>query len=371
MYEFFHRRCKSFRIVLLALVGLLVTCLPGFYGHASAASAGVQEKLDKLNKMSGQDRQRFLEGKAAKEGKIVMYTSASPDNITDWNALFKKKYPQIDAQFVRMTTRNVLEKAVRESEVGRPVASILNLPAAQLAILINKGMIARYVTPESKDFDPEFKDRNGLWTLFFYNPEVVAFNKDRIKKEDVPATLEALHNSALRGKMGRTRMGNRWVAAVFKVKGKSQGMELIKKIAAQNPRIFRSNTALVNAVSSGQVAIAFDLHMSQVAKLLKRGAPIGYVVPQPLFVHSSYLALPKDAPHPHAAALAYDWLLSKNGAQSMYKEQFQMGPRKDTEYAYKDIIRAAKVIVPYSPNLLSVDKLGGYSKTFEDLFIRK
>jgi len=342
-----------------------------FIGSGPAAAQSVQEKLDQLNRMPVAQRQKFLEEQAIKEGKVVIYSSGEPDVLRDWNALFKKKYPQIDSQFVRMTTEDLLQKAIHESEAGRPVADVVNPPAAELAIFLSKEMLARYVSPESKDFDSEFKDAAGYWTTGWYVPEIVGFNKDLIKERDVPATLEALASPALRGKLGRTQMGNRWLAGVAKVRGESTAAELAKKIAAQKPRIYNSNTALGNALTSGQIGVAFDIHINNVAKLVKQGAPVGMVVPEPMFVYPQHFAIPKDAPHSYAAALVYDWLISKEGGQSIYMNRDHIGPRKDTEYPYKDMIKQAKTVVSYSPTLLTIDVVTKYTKIFEDLFIRR
>jgi len=67
----------------------------------------------------------------------------------------------------------------------------------------------------------------------------------------------------------------------------------------------------------------------------------------------------------------YDWLLSKDGGQSVIATHDQIGPRTDTEYPHKDIIAAAKTVVDYGPDLLVPDKVPEYGKTFEDLFVRK
>jgi ABC-type Fe3+ transport system substrate-binding protein len=76
----------------------------------------------------------------------------------------------------------------------------------------------------------------------------------------------------------------------------------------------------------------------------------------------------KDAPHPFAAALAYDWILSKEG-QAVYKSLDQIGPRKDTEYPYADVMRGARTVVSFSVGLLADPTR--YNKIFEDLFIRR
>lgn len=342
---------------------------------AQPGGATVQEKLDQLSKMSGTERQRFLEEHAIKEGKVVWYSSQDPRLVRAWNDEFKKRYPQIDVQFVRMTASATIQRALSESQAGRPVTDLLDPPPTNLAILQRDRMLARYVSPESKDFDPEAKDPKGLWTAYWYASLVAAFNSSLIKKADVPITLEELANPALKGKLGFVSVsGPHWVAGVLKAKGENAGMEAIRKIAAQGPRLYESHTALGNALASGQVAVAFALLIGVADRNQKAGAPVDWVVPDPLLFQPIYLVIPKDAPHPYAAALVYDWLLSKEG-QSFYKETGYLGPRKDTEYATsaEGVMKMAKgegrTIVNLSTDLLA--DISRYIKIFEDLFVRK
>jgi iron(III) transport system substrate-binding protein len=361
-------------LALAGLVAVVVGAWPAA-GPAQTPGGSVQEKLDRLEKLSGAERQRFLEEQAMKEGKVVMYTADDPVLIRAWNAAFKKRYPQLDVQFVRMTAPQTLQKSMAESQAGRPVADLLHVNAQNLAVLQKANLIARYVSPEARDFDADFKDPKGFWTVEWFDLRVVGFNGTAIKKADVPTTLEGLANPALKGKLGFVLAGGAgFVAGVLKAKGEAAGMELLKKIAAQEPRLYDSNTALGNAMASGQVPIGFDFLLAIAAKTKKTGAPIEWVVPDPLLVLPYYQLLMKDAPHPYAAALAYDWILSKEG-QSFFTETDLIGPRKDMDYpamqvdAMKIARQEGKKLVTLSAELLADPSRE--TKIFEDLFVRK
>ncbi len=348
------------------LLGVVLTSL-ALFGSAGAQTS-VQEKLDQLAKLSGAERQRFLEEQAFKEGKVVMYTSDHPELVRVWNAEFKKKYPQIDSQFIRMTTREMTQRSVNESKAGHPVTDLLHPPAIELALLQKNGLIARYVSPEAKDFDADYRDPQGEWTVFWLAPEIVGYNTELVKRADVPTTLEGRSSTALKGKVGRGPNGPAWVAGVLKVRGETEGMGLIQRAAAAEPRVYESNTALANALGSGQIAIAYDILVTTLGPLKAKGAPVDYVIPEPMFVLPVYQVVMKDAPHPFAAALAYDWILSKQG-QGVFKSVDQIGPRKDTEYPYADVMSGAKTVVSFSVGL--VGEPARYNKIFEDLFIRR
>jgi iron(III) transport system substrate-binding protein len=355
------------------LVGLVL--LHDGAGRVSAApptGGTVQEKLDALARLPGPARQRLLEAEAIKEGKVVLY-DGDPALVRAWNAGFKQRYPQIDVQFVRQPVAVRLQKVMQESQAGHPAADLVHVTAAELPILERAGLVARYQSPETQAFYPEFRDPQALWSVYWYDPLVTAFNTDRLKRAQIPTTLEGLANPALAGKLALVSAGSpNWIAGILKAKGEPAGLALVKQLAAHQPRLFDNHTALGNALASGQVELGVLL-LEIGARNRALGAPVDWVVPDPLFLLPGYQVLLKDAPHPYAAALAYDWLLSREG-QAVYKPAGTIGPRKDTEYAavQADAMRAARQsgtqILSLSAELMADSDR--YVKLFEDLFVR-
>ena len=65
----------------LVSIGLILFATLPTTGRAQTSGGTVQEKLDRLQSLSGAERQRFLEEQASKEGKVVMYTGDDPNLI--------------------------------------------------------------------------------------------------------------------------------------------------------------------------------------------------------------------------------------------------------------------------------------------------
>jgi iron(III) transport system substrate-binding protein len=368
-----RRRRTMLGLGLLGLCGLVVGWAAT--GRAQPGGGSLQEKLEQLQRLPGPERQRFLEEQAAREGKFVMYGGDDPVLLRAWTAGFKKRYPRIDAQFVRTAGNATLQKSMSESQAGRPVADLVHVAASELPILERAGMVARYVSPESSDFDATFRDPSGAWTVYWYDPAVVGFNTNLVKKADVPTTLEGLANPALKGKLARvSSAGADWVAGLLKARGEAAGMDILRKIAANEPRIIISNTAMGDSLTSGQIAMGFDFRLVIAARIRKLGAPVDWIVPDPLFILPLYQVFLKDAPHPYATVLAYDWLLSKEG-QAPYMETGNIGPRKDMAYPdfQVEVMNTArkdgKAVISMGAELMSDSSR--YIKIFEDLFIRK
>lgn len=356
---------------MLALTGTAIGAAStfGFTGpaFASPAKSNVQDILDTLKDMPAAERTKVLRAEAAKEGKVVLYASDAPNLLRASAAAFKEAFPEVDAEFVRVSSRELLQRSVAESKAGRPVADVIHAPAVQLAILQSSGLVARYTSPEAASFSKDYVDPDGYWTTHWMAPCVVAYNTRRIEAASVPMTLDGLAAPELKGKLGRTSNGGRWVAGVLKALGEEQGQTIVKKLAEQSPRLFDSNSALMAALSSGQISVCFDANLSDVKIAQATGAPIEFVVPDPLLVVPMYQFVMNDAPHPYAAALLSDWVLSPAG-QAPYPELNQIGPRPDIPYPGKDVIEGAKNVVSLSAELLA-DPVP-FDRMFEDLFIR-
>ncbi|MGE3149806.1 MAG: ABC transporter substrate-binding protein, partial [Pseudorhodoplanes sp.] len=190
-----------------------------------------------------------------------------------------------------------------------------------------------------------------------------------IKKEDVPKTLDELANSTLGNRLGRNSLGGRWIAGLFNALGEGPAMETLKKLAAQKPRLYDSNSALTSGLSSGQIVVGYDVNLSDAIIAKNKGAPVDYIIVEPLIVLPVYQVIMNDAPHPFAAALTYDWILSDRG-QSAYHALAQLGTRSDIAYPGAEVIKGAKKPPTYLTAALLSDP-DRFNKLFEDLFIRR
>lgn len=344
------------------------------FASQSTTNSPVAKAFERLAKLSGSERQRVLEQEAAKEGKVVMYSADDPVLLRKWNAAFDKQYPKVSAQFVRMSVPQVLQKAVAEASTGHPVADFLHVNAPSLAILKQKDLLIPYASPEVASFNPRFRDPKNIYSIEWIDQYIVGYNTQMVKESEVPRTLEELADPRWKGKLATPSVGGpSLVAGVFNIYGKQKGMELLKKIGRQDVRLYGSNTALGNALTAGQVPIAFTFLLEIAAKLKDEGAPVGWVVANPTILLPYFQVMMKDAPHPYAAALAYDWILSARG-QDFVKMDRIMGARKDTKYpkAQLTALRTAEQqhnkIITLTPDLLANPK--PFEKTFKDIFVQ-
>jgi iron(III) transport system substrate-binding protein len=70
-------------------------------------------------------------------------------------------------------------------------------------------------------------------------------------------------------------------------------------------------------VAAGERPIAAVAFANGVERLKKEGAPIDLIAVEPIIALTFGLALVKDAPHPNAAKLFIDFILSKEGQETI------------------------------------------------------
>jgi hypothetical protein len=100
-------------------------------------------------------------------------------------------------------------------------------------------------------------------------------------------------------------------------------------------------------VAAGEFHIEIDGHHQEAIAKKKAGAPIDYVFPLPFVPVKSLVPIYMAArpPHPHAAALLADFLMSKRGQDIMYGHGRWVG-HKSILGKGPDDIGERKVVIP-------------------------
>lgn len=123
--------------------------------------------------------------------------------------------------------------------------------------------------------------------------------------------------------MGMDQDADDWLAAVLEYYGDEKGKQIARSLGAQQLNIRKGRTLVSQLVAAGEFPLQIDAHHHEAVSLRKAGAPIDYVFPEPFVPVKSVssLALSSQPPHPHAAALLVDFMLSKKGQEIAFKQR--------------------------------------------------
>jgi hypothetical protein len=168
-----------------------------------------------------------------------------------------------------------------------------------------------------------------------------------VQRKDAPVSIEELAQSKWAGKMAVDDESYDWLAAMLDYYGEAKGMELAAKIGQQSLQVRRGPTLITQLVAAGEFHIEIDGHHQEATAKKKSGAPIDYIFPQPYVPVKSLVPIYMAArpPHPHAAALLADFLMSKKGQDIMYGHGRWVG-HKSILGKGPDDIGDRKVVIP-------------------------
>jgi iron(III) transport system substrate-binding protein len=96
--------------------------------------------------------------------------------------------------------------------------------------------------------------------------------------------------------------------------GQDNGMAYLKKFATQEPVFIpASQRVVIDKVIAGEYPLAVMTFNHHAAISSAQGAPVQWIKMEPLLQTTSLVGLLKDAPHPHAARLFIEYVLSDEG----------------------------------------------------------
>ena len=138
-----------------------------------------------------------------------------------------------------------------------------------------------------------------------------------------------------------------WVAAVLDYYGDGKGKQVIRSLAAQNLQIRKGRTLVSQLVTAGEFPLQMDAHHHEVVALRKAGAPVDYVFPEPFIPVKAVSAfvLSSQPPHPYAAALLVDFMISRKGQEIAYRQN-RWPAYKDLSTGGADDVGSRRLVVP-------------------------
>jgi iron(III) transport system substrate-binding protein len=118
----------------------------------------------------------------------------------------------------------------------------------------------------------------------------------------------------------------------------------MEKLAAQNPRVYAGNTNALNLLAAGEFPIMPGVYEYSVDSLKTKGAPVDWIGLEPVITYTVAVSLPSNLPHPFAAKLFTEWLLTKEG-QEVINQYGRVPIRDDIDSRYGKILKQHKLLM--------------------------
>jgi iron(III) transport system substrate-binding protein len=259
---------------------------------------------------AGADRAQRLAAGGGKEGVLTVYTSAPLDDMAVLTGAFEKTYG-IKVRVWRASSENIVQRAAVEARGGRFEADIFETNGPELEALHRERLLQEVRSSALADLIPAALRPHREWIGTRLNIFTGAYNTRLVRKEEAPRAYEELLDPKWKGKLGIEAEDLDWFASVVSKLGEARALKLFRDIAAANGlSVRKGHTLLTNLVVSGEVPVALTVYQYKAEQLKNSGAPIDWFLLPPVVARFQGVALARRAPHPHAAVLWIDFMLT-------------------------------------------------------------
>lgn len=284
-------------------------------GGAVFAQAPVPSPHQAIYQYKGADREARLLEKAKQEGSVSVYTSLAPTEATPLVEAFEKK-TGVKVQMWRGLSDGVVQRVLAEARGKRHAVDVIETNGPEMESLAREQLLAEFHSPHLADIAPAIVPKHGLWIPDRLNFFVVAYNPRKVKAEDLPKTYEGFLDPKWKGRIALEATDAEWMGGVVKTWGEARGMAFMRKLAEMKPDMRKGHVLLVQLIASGEVDVGLTAYQANAESAKKRGAPVEWAAVEPVIARPQGIGVARNAPHPHAALLFADFMLSPE-AQAM------------------------------------------------------
>ncbi len=293
---------------------------------------------------------------------LVVYSSVDEENAKKILNQFSKA-TGIKAQMVFLSTGPALSRM--EAEKANPQADVwFGAPNENHIMAKNKGLTQPYVSKNASSIDANFRDPQGYWHAFYMNPLGVGVLADELTKRGlkVPATWQDLLNPGYKGLIQMPSPQSSGTALVMimtliQLQGEDKAYAFMK---AMNPNVqtyTQSGTGPAKSLAIGEAKIAIQFTPAFL-QLMDEGYPVKVVFPsEGVGYESPALSILKGAKNVEEAKALVDWILSKEGQETLSAEKTFFFPVRKDVSAGKGLPKLSDIkLVEYDRDVLAKER---------------
>lgn len=329
----------------------------------AAALAQPAEPHRALLLYKGADRDRKLLEKARQEGTVSVYTSLAPTEAQPLVEAFEAKYG-IKVQMWRGLSDGVVQRTLTEARGRRHAVDVIETNGPEMESLAREQVLTEFHSPHLEDIPPSVIPRHRQWMPDRLNFFVVAYNPRKVRAEDLPRTYEGFLDPKWKGRIALEATDAEWMGGIVRAWGEPRGMEFFRRLAEMKPDMRKGHILLVQLIAAGEVDVGLTSYYANAASAKRRGAAVEWAPIEPVIARPQGIGIARNAPHPNAALLFADFMLSPQ-AQGMLASQ----GRLPISRAVKTDVSAVTYVM--SDPAVILDENDKWQQLWDKLFMNK
>ena len=316
-----------------------------------------------LMQYEGADRTEKLVAAGAKEDNTLsLYTAFRPEDLPAILAPFEKKYG-IKVKVWRSGSDNVTQRVLTEASGKRFEVDAVMEPAQDMEAIRREQLLQPVKSPYFKDLVKYAVAPHHEYTAVLMNVVVQAYNPTLFKKEDLPKRFEDLTDPKWKGKLGVESKAEEWYTTVVESRGEAKGIKMFHDIVKTNGVSVRLGMSLLhNLILAREVPLALTMYIDLAERNKRAGKPVEWFSMDPAVGEGFSIGLTRQSPHPNAAALFYDYMLSPETQQLLASKFYYPTSSKATN-PYPEIAKSMKFVDP----VYTVDNVVRWTKSYTEV----
>ena len=310
---------------------------------------------------------------AKKEGQVLVYTTLIVEQIVrPLIKAFQSQVPGIDIKFVRADSIALVVRLTNEARANRTQADIWHLVDG-VGPLVEAGIVAPLDLPSAKALPASYADPNRRWVATNLAVRSLAYNTTLVPPAQAPRNYDDLIEPRFKGKFAwnpnSVSGGYGFIGTVLKHMGEEKGVAYLRELAKQEitpvPMAIR---AVLDRVIAGEYAMGLEMNGTHAHISATMGAPVAWVPLDPVSMTLQAAGITAKAPHPNAARLFLDFMISRAG-QEVFRDRDYIPVHPDVSAKnpkLKPETGGYKAVV-YSPEEIDANSKR-WAAIFQDIF---
>ncbi|MGH3391127.1 MAG: extracellular solute-binding protein [Actinomadura sp.] len=237
------------------------------------------------------------------------------DQLQALKSSFEKKYPKIKLTYVRGGGDEGLPKVEAEARTGRGIADV----AVSASLSWMETHTRLFEAPRGPAFGAPGYDRAenlATGTYYVISGAVLTYgwNTD-LFPQGIRAWRDLFSPELAGGKIGVISPDTPARVDFYNYLTETQGADFLDRLAAQKPRIYPSALPVAAALTSGEIAAG--VFVEPLTDEKSSGAPVDWGLARPAWGNRFYSVNLKSAPHPNAAQVLADFMVTAQGQQAV------------------------------------------------------
>src|SRR5574341_501409 len=253
------------------------------------------------------------------EGEVVFYVSAALTTGVAVAKAFENRYPFLKVQIYRTSGENMVNKITTEKRAGKVLFDLVY--GAAVPFLPPLGVLQPYASAAAAAYPAMFRDASGMWVGVSANYYVLGYNTRLVPRDDVPKSWDDLLNPKWRRQIAMDPEEFTWLGAMEESLGAEKSRKFMTSLAQQEIQWRKNHTTLAQFMAAGEYPIAL-VYAHNVEAMKENGAGVEWVkTTKPLVVDLKSVGLSAKPPHPNAARLFFDFILSTQGQKAILQDK--------------------------------------------------